>query len=112
MDIYDRLTELVTEITRRGIPATMDPRNLDVPGALVDLERLGGDDTLCGRLTAQATVYLVTTDDDHPSAMRDLIRRYNLVADLTTGAETAELALPDLPPLPALKLNPISLEES
>lgn len=111
MTIFDRLTELTADITRRGIPATMDPRNVEVPGALVDLERLGGDDTLCGGLSGQATVYLVTMDDDHPSAMRELIRRYNLVADLTTGAETAELALPDLPPLPALKLNPIQLED-
>lgn len=111
MTIMDKLTELVTEINSRGIPASMDPRNVDVPGALVDLERLGTDDTLCGGITGQAAVWLVTSDDDHPSAMRSLLRNYNRVADLTTGAETAELVLPDLPPLPALKLNPIQLED-
>jgi hypothetical protein len=111
MSIYDELTALVTEITARGIPATMDPRNLDVPGALVDLEQLGEDDTLCGRITGKSTVYLVVPDHDHPTAIAELIDLYDKVSDLTTGAQTSELALPELPPLPALKLNPIQLED-
>lgn len=108
MESLDRLTATVAE---RGIRTTMDPRNVDPPGALVDLDRIGGDDLLCGRLTATATVYLIATDDDHPSALNTLLTMYDKVADLTTGAEAVTFALPDLPELPALKLSPIQLEE-
>lgn len=111
MTIMDKLTDLVTEVQRRGIAATMDPRNLDVPGALVDLDRIGTDNMLCGGVTATATIWLVVPDHDHPSAVAALLDRYHRLADLTDGAETAELVLPDMPQLPALKLNPIPLED-
>lgn len=111
MTIMDKLDDLVTEIQRRGIPATMDPRNLEVPGALVDLDRIGTDNMLCGDTTATATVWLLVPDHDHPSAVAALLDRYHRLKDLTDGAETADLVLPDLPPLPALKLNPIQLED-
>ena len=109
--VFEQMESLAQTITDRGIPATMDPRNLEVPGALVDLERIGTDNMLCGDTTATATVWLVVPDHDHPSAVGALLDRYHRLKDLTDGAETAELALPDLPPLPALKFNPIPLED-
>lgn len=109
VSIFDRLTNLVGQIQALGINATMDPRDTQIPGALVDLDSLGDDDTLCGDLSATATVWLVVPDHDHPTALAELLEMYDLVAHLSTGADTAELVLPDLPPLPALKLNPIDL---
>lgn len=111
MTIYQQLETLVSEIESRGIPATMDPRNADAPGAIVDLESVGGDDTMCGRVVATATVWLVAPDNGHPAAIAELLALYKRVSDLTTGATTAELALPETAPLPALRLNPIQLEE-
>lgn len=107
--IFDDLADLVDVIKARGIPATLDSRDLDAPGAIVDLERIGDDNTMCGSYTASAAVYLVAPDNGRPVALAQLLELYDKVSDLTTGAETVELALPDTAPLPALKLSPIQI---
>lgn len=111
MTIYSQLEDLVAEINDRGINATMDPRNADAPGAIVDLDELTTDGTLCGRITANAVVWLIAPDNGHPAAVAELLELFSRVDDLTTGATVAELALPETAPLPALRLNPIQLEE-
>lgn len=108
MEIYTALAALADEITGRGIPAAIDPRDVDAPGAIVDLEEIDGA-ALCGIAAARATVYLVAPDNGRPLAMQTLLAMYDKVQDLTTGAQTIELALPETAPLPALKLNPIDL---
>ena len=40
MELYSALVDLANEITRRGIPAALDPRDVDAPGALVDLDEI------------------------------------------------------------------------
>ena len=111
MQILDDLNALAAEITRRGLPATIDPRYLQVPGALVDLDSIGGTGaaTLCGLTPATATVYLVAGDNGRPETLATLLDAYDQVRDLTTGAEPVDLALPGFGNLPALRLNPIDL---
>jgi len=108
MEICDALVNLANEFPRRGIPAVIDPRDADAPGALVDLEEIDGG-ALCGLANARATVYLIVPDNGRALAMQALLDMYEKVEDLTTGAQTVELALPESAPLPALKLNPVDL---
>lgn len=109
MSIFDSLLDLAETITARGIPCTLDPRDLDAPGALAELTNLGSDNMLCGDVAAAATVYLLAPDNGRAEATRALLDMYEKVKDLTTGAETIELALPESGPLPALRLNPIDI---
>lgn len=105
----EKLETLAQDISAAGIPATMDPRNLDAPGAIVELNELGPDNTMCGDFSATANVYLVAPDNGRVEATANLLSMYDKVKHLTTGATTIELALPDTAPLPALKLSPIEL---
>lgn len=110
VNILDDLAALADTITERGIPAVLDPRDLTVPGALVDLDTIGGQSpTLCGLTEATATVYLVAPDNGRPETLTTLLDAYAAVADLTSGAEPIDLALPNYGTLPALRLNPIQL---
>jgi len=105
----EKLETLAQDINAAGIPSTMDPRNLDAPGAIVELNELGPDNTMCGDFSATANVYLVAPDNGRVEATANLLSMYDKVKHLTTGATTIELALPDTAPLPALKLSPIEL---
>jgi hypothetical protein len=109
MEIMEKLETLAQDINAAGIPSTMDPRNLDAPGAIVELNELGPDNTMCGDFSATANVYLVAPDNGRVEATANLLSMYDKVKHLTTGATTIELALPDTAPLPALKLSPIEL---
>lgn len=109
MDIITALNELVDTLTALGIATTMDPRNLDAPGAIVELNELGPDNTMCGDYSATANVYLLAPDNGRVEATATLLTMYDKVKHLTTGATTIDLALPDTAPLPALKLSPIEL---
>lgn len=109
MDIMEKIRELASEIAAAGIPTTLDPRNLDAPGAIVELNELGTDNTLCGDVSVTANVYLLAPDNGREEATATLLALYDKVKHLTTGAITIDLALPDTAPLPALKLNPIEL---
>lgn len=106
--ILDQLNDLVAAIRARDIPATLDPRSVAVPGALVDLDQIGDDNTMCGDSVATATVWLVVPDNGRAAALGDLFALYAVLEDLTTGAKPATLALPDRT-LPALQLNPIPI---
>lgn len=110
MHIYDALNELLEQIQARGIPATMDPRNLDVPGAIVTLDSIGPDTTMCGDHDAKALVMLVAADKGQPDATIDLLSMFDKVRDLTTGARLVTFTWSDIPNLPAFQLEPIPLE--
>lgn len=109
MNIMDKLEELANTIAAAGIPTTMDPRNLDAPGAIVELNELGTDNTMCGEVSVTANVYLLAPDNGRVEATATLLSMYDQIKHLTTGATTIDLALPDTAPLPALRLNPIEL---
>lgn len=111
MGIYDRLQALADTLTDLGVPATIEPRSATVPGALVDLNEIGGDWTLCAETPATATVWLIVPDNGRREALRQLTELYARIEHLATGAEVAQLVLPDRS-LPALRLAPITLEES
>mgnify|MGYP007023702530 CR=1 FL=1 len=103
------LQALVEELRSRGIAASLDPRDLDAPGALVELERVGSDAMLCGDYTATATVYLLAPDNGRGAATATLLDMYDRVADMAHGAETVDIALPETGTLPALRLSSISI---
>ncbi|MGV0868453.1 hypothetical protein [Corynebacterium kalidii] len=110
MSIIDALEELTATIRARGIDATMDPRDLVLPGAVVDLDRIGPDNTLCGDITATARVTLVVPDHGHRTSLRRLTKMYERLADLTTGADPVAWTLPDQGTMPGLTLTPIPLD--
>lgn len=101
--------QLRDEFIRRGVPATLDPRDLSVPGAIITLDRIGNDVSLCGEPELTAAVTLVAADTGHPAAMQHLLDLYDRVKDLTTGATATTFTWSDIPNLPALQLNPIPL---
>lgn len=103
------LQALVDEIRARGINASLDPRDLDAPGALVELERVAADAMLCGDYTATATVYLLAPDNGRAAATATLLDMYDRLADMVHGAETVDIALPETGSLPALQLSSISI---
>lgn len=109
MDIYRELSALAQSIIDRGVHATLDPRDVVVPGAIVELNELGNDTMLCGDVAANANVYLIAADNGRAVATQTLLEMWDKVKDLTTGAQTIELTLPNMPALPTLKLNPIDL---
>ncbi|WP_282939124.1 hypothetical protein [Corynebacterium auriscanis] len=108
--MIDQFEKLKEEFIRRGVPATLDPRNLTVPGAVITLDRIGDDNALCGDVAMTAQVMLVAADTGHPAALNHLLTMYDKVKDLTTGAQASTFTWSDVPNLPALTLNPIPLE--
>lgn len=111
MNIYDQLEILVHAIEDRGVTATLDPRNIHPPCALVSLSRIGSDNALCGDYEASALVMLIAPDQGMPTALPHLLTMYDKVSDLTTGAEPSTFTWSDLGSLPALTLNDIPLED-
>lgn len=107
--MFELLENLRATIEARGVAATLDPRDLTVPGAIVTLERIGDDNTMCGDASVYASVMLVAADTGHPAALKHLLSMYDKVADLTTGATASTFTWSDVPNLPALTLNPIEL---
>lgn len=108
--IFDALATLTEDLNARGLNATMDPRTLRLPGAVVDLNAIGPDSTLCSDITATARVTLVAPDHSHPRALARLTEMFALITDLTTGADPAAWTLPDQGTMPALTCNPIPLD--
>lgn len=107
--ILTALHALRDKIEAAGIPASLDPRDLDAPGALLELTAIGRDNTVCGDTAAQATVYLIAPDHGAATAVETLLEMYEAISHLSTGASTISLALPETAPLPCLRLEPIEL---
>lgn len=110
MNVMNSLHQLTADIRDAGIRATMDPRDVNVPCALVTLDKLGDDNTMCGDYSATALVMLIASDSAHPAAMETLLDMYDKVSHLTTGAQASTFTWSDMGTLPALQLNPIELE--
>lgn len=109
MSIMSDLIDLAEQITALGIPAVLDPRDAEAPGAIVDLDRIGDDPVLCGMPSATATVWLIAPDNGRTESMSTLLDMYAKVSHLAQGATPAELQLPATSALPALRLNPIPI---
>lgn len=105
------LTALADRITALGIPAVLDPRDAEAPGAIVDIDQIDSSPVLCGMSTATATVWLIAPDNGRIESMNTLLEMYEKVSHISTGATPAELQLPATSPLPALRLNPIEIGE-
>lgn len=104
------LTKLTSTISERGVPATLDPRDLTIPGAVVSLGQITQDAALCGDHDVTAEVILVAADNGIPTAMDQLLTMFDKVSDLTAGADPTTFTWSELPNLPALRLTPIPLE--
>lgn len=107
------LGRLAQEITRdTGIPATINPNRVDIPGAWVALKELDLESMARGEVVATASVYLVAADlgttlavEHLTSMLDDLLRlvedRYPLNTEVTT------ITLPSFGqvPLPAIEVE-------
>ncbi len=107
------LGRLAQEITRNtGIPATINPNRVDIPGAWVALKELDLESMARGEVVATASVYLVAADlgttlavEHLTSMLDDLLRlledRYPIDTEVTT------ITLPTFGqvPLPAIEVE-------
>lgn len=106
MSLASALTGLADRLTAGGLPATVDPRNVNPPGAWVGLDQLSNP-LLCGDWgTASAVVMLVAPDIGHDRALTilsDLLDTLGgIVPVATVAADTAALSASPTP-LPALR---------
>lgn len=99
------LQDVATALKGAGLSATVDPRNLNLPGVLVapatfDFERLSSS-----AWTLEADLYLVARDTGHGNALRSLGDMLDRLRDLWPVPEAQAISI-DLPnhggSLPAL----------
>ncbi|MBA4505997.1 hypothetical protein H0H28_11880, partial [Corynebacterium sanguinis] len=57
-EIIPALDALAAELTARGVNASTDPTQIDVPGAWVTVESFNPE-RLCGDFTVTAAIYLI-----------------------------------------------------
>lgn len=95
-------------VTAAGVPAVVDERSLDVPGALVAPEQVAAD-RYGPDFTVTWTVYLVAGGNGPVEALDDLGDMFDVVKDrLGVGeARPVSLTLPNhaADPLPALAVT-------
>lgn len=107
MTYADSVQELCDELTNGGLPATMDPADLNLPGAWVSVDGLTPE-TL-GGYSVRVTVYLIVADVDPRRALERLGDMFDLCVNLgllpaeEAGATT--VAMPDgAGPYPAIAI--------
>lgn len=110
VDPYQILSDVVYALTDEGITATIDPRDLNPPGVLVELESIAHN-LLCGSVTTRVRLFCVVPDTGAATALREaaelLTRVLGVVTPNTELDSTYEaVVLPDSPtPLPAILLR-------
>lgn len=108
LDIPPSLGEIAEALTSAGVPTTLDPTTVPVPGAWLTLQAVTPD-LLGGLVSAVAELVLVAPDVGHVAAMTYLLDMYGDVIGLITAASQGTpdaVALPGHPgPLPALRLT-------
>lgn len=110
--ITDQLQALVDALTSAGVPATLDPAEVNPPGAWVALDQLRLL-TIGGQLQLTASVYLIAPDTTLMRALELLAPQLRLL--LTVIAPdgpmvTQGVVLPaDPTPLPAIRV-PVNLK--
>lgn len=107
------LGRLAQEITRdTGIPATINPNKVDIPGAWVALKELDLESMARGEVTATASVYLVAADlgtnlavEHLTSMLDDLLRLLNDRYPINIEVTTITLPTFGQVPLPAIEVE-------
>lgn len=107
-DLLTELTNMASRLTAAGVPASVDPTTIPVPGAWVTVDQLQAD-RLGGEWTASAAVYLLARDTGHTAAVATLGELLDKTVDAlpaTTTAVPDSLALPGLAgPVPAMRVT-------
>lgn len=117
MSLRATLQPLVDALTAGGVPATLDPQNLNPPGAWIQLESLQHN-ILRGRSTIRARIYLVTGDAPAATVLDQLDQLLTATLAVATpntplDTESVTVTLPnDSTPLPALQLTIDLLERT
>lgn len=106
---------LVAALNTAEVRATVDPSDLNVPGAWVTVEGIQAAN-LAGSVTLLCAIYLVAPDQDYQRAMDALAEMYNKTVPgvLTPDGPVVPqgIILPDTTTaLPALRV-PVNLQES
>lgn len=111
--LVPELEHLAGVLTEAGVPATIDPTTIVVPGAWVTIERLEPT-TLDGRFDVTATITLLVPDVGHASALTQLGWMLDTCAEVLPGISAATPEAAQLPgiegPLPSLRFT-VNLEE-
>lgn len=111
MTIVSAMESLAAEITAAGVRAVLDERDLSVPGALVELTRVDPDTVLCGTPTVSVEIWLVAPDNGRVQSLETLTAQYQQIEHLTAGGFTPAAFSIGGNMYPALKSDPIQLEE-
>lgn len=101
--ILPELEGLAAALTQLGIPASVEPAEVQVPGAWVTA-RTADVETLSGGGTLRTYVYLVALPHDFRSSYRELGR---LLALMPTEWVAGELSLNEAVALPATPNEPL-----
>lgn len=111
--IRDALERVAGDLTTAGVPAVVDPRELNAPGAWVTVAPISYDRLAAGVRTLQADVFLIARDLGTPDALDALADMLDLAAGVFPLGEITptNLANDNLggDPLPALQFR-ITLE--
>lgn len=107
------LGRLAQEITRdTGIPTTINPNRVDIPGAWVALKDLDLESMARGEVVATASVYLVAADlgttlavEHLASMLDDLLRLMEARYPINTEVTTITLPCFGQVPLPAIEVE-------
>lgn len=112
MNLGSALEQLAAELTAAGVPTTVDPGAIVIPGAWLTLRHIH-DWRLDGSGTARLMLYLVAGDYPTPATLDELGELLAKVADYTVEGmvEAVTLAMPNYSAagLPALAV-PIEVE--
>lgn len=111
---FQSMLDLCALITSTGLKASVDPTELNLPGAWVALDQLGPA-RLSGTTQLDVSVYLIAADADPRRAMTALATMYNQLRQVLTPdgkVRPQGVILPENPtPMPALRV-PVYLYES
>lgn len=111
---FSSITDLVALLATVDIPASVDPADVNLPGAWIAVEDITHQVTLNGTMRLAVAVYLIVPDIDPRRAMESLAPVYNRLMEVVTpdGKVTPTgVVLPDNPtPMPALRV-PVYLFE-
>ncbi len=107
---FTPLVELTEALEAAGVRSSLDPSDLNLPGAWVTVESIQAAN-LAGSLTLGTVVYLIAPDQDYRRAMEALADLYNRAVGPTAvvtpdGPVVPQgVILPDTStPLPALRV--------
>lgn len=106
MKLGQAAQEVAELVTNLGVPATVDPQLVQIPGAWVTVRRVSHDRLDGASFTIPFAVYLIAGDYDTPAVLDELGSMLELVSPYVEGdAQAVQLVLPNHGPpsgMPAL----------